>query len=98
MSFNILQRMVMEAVNTILGGGLRVGVVLQGKKIRDDNKTLLQTGISHDNKMDSLGFTLEASPSPAPIRSYPEDCQGQLLCNNPQPLARYSSISNFNSV
>lgn len=84
-----LKRMVMEAVNTVLGGGLRVGVLLQGKKIRDDNKTLLQTGISHDNKMDTLGFTLEPSPAPAPIRSYPEDCPGPLLCDNPQPLARY---------
>lgn len=55
--------MVMAAVNTVLGGGLHVGVVLEGKKIRDDNKTLLQTGISHDNKMDTLGFTIEASPA-----------------------------------
>lgn len=84
-----LKRMVMEAVNTVLGGGLRVGVLLQGKKIRDDNKTLVQTGISHDNKMDTLGFTLEPSPAPAPIRSYPEDSPGQLLCDNPQPLSGY---------
>ncbi|KAH6766148.1 TRF-like 2 [Perilla frutescens var. hirtella] len=84
-----LKRMVMEAVNTVLGGGLRVGVLVQGKKIRDDNKTLLQTGISHDSKMDTLGFTLEPSPAPSPITSYPEDCPGQLLCDNPQPLARY---------
>lgn len=82
----------MEAVNTVLGGGLRVGVLLQGKKIRDDNKTLVQTGISHDNKMDTLGFTLEPSPAPAPIRSYPEDSPGQLLCDNPQPLSGYSLI------
>ncbi|KAI3450375.1 hypothetical protein Pfo_007040 [Paulownia fortunei] len=84
-----LKRTVMEAVNAVLGGGLRVGVLLQGKKIRDDNKTLLQTGISHDNKMDTLGFTLEPSPAPAPIRLYPEDRPGQLLCDSPQPLARY---------
>ncbi|XP_041991588.1 telomere repeat-binding protein 1-like [Salvia splendens] len=84
-----LKCMVMEAVNAVLGSGLRVGVVLQGKKIRDDSKTLLQTGICHDNKMDTLGFTLEANPAPASIRSYPEDGQGQLPCDNPQPLARY---------
>ncbi|KAL2239560.1 telomere repeat-binding protein 2 [Sesamum indicum] len=84
-----LKRTVLEAVNAVLGGGLRVGVLLQGKKIRDDNKTLLQTGISQDNKMDTLGFTLEPSPTPAPIRLYPEDRRGQLLCDSPQPLARY---------
>ncbi|GFP82318.1 telomere repeat-binding protein 5 [Phtheirospermum japonicum] len=85
-----LKRTVMEAVNSVLGGGLRVGVLLQGKKIRDDNKTLAQTGISHDNKMDTLGFTLEPSTSaPAPIRLYPEDRPGQMLCQSPQPLARY---------
>ncbi|KAL0390226.1 UNVERIFIED_CONTAM: Telomere repeat-binding protein 5 [Sesamum calycinum] len=84
-----LKRTVLEAVNAVLGGGLRVGVLLQGKKIRDDNKTLLQTGISQENKMDTLGFTLEPSPTPAPIRLYPEDRRGQLLCDSPQPLARY---------
>ncbi|KAK6163183.1 hypothetical protein DH2020_000047 [Rehmannia glutinosa] len=56
--FNIAQQTVMDAVNSVLGGGLCVGVLVQGKKIRDDNKTLLQTGILHDNKMDTLGFTL----------------------------------------
>lgn len=82
----------MEAVNAVLGSGLRVGVLLQGKKIRDDNKTLLQTGISHDNKTDTLGFSLEPSPTPAAIRLYPEDRPGQLLCETPQPLPRYFSI------
>ncbi|PIN25313.1 hypothetical protein CDL12_01942 [Handroanthus impetiginosus] len=85
-----LKRTVMEAVNAVLGGGLRVGILLQGKKIRDDNKTLLQSGISQNNKMDSLGFTLEPCPSTAPIRLYPEDRPGQqLLYDSPQPLARY---------
>ncbi|KAL3850660.1 hypothetical protein ACJIZ3_012542 [Penstemon smallii] len=80
-----LKRKVMEAVNEVLGGGLRVGVILQGKKIRDDNRTLLQTGISHDNKMDNtLGFTLEPSPVQGPIPSCPG---GQLLHETPQPLA-----------
>lgn len=47
----------MEAVTSLLSGDLHVGVTLQGKKIRDDDKTLLQTGIH--NKLDALGFTLE---------------------------------------
>lgn len=50
----------MEAVTSILGGGLNVGVILQGKKVRDDNKTLIQTGIyQDDDHLDALGFTLE---------------------------------------
>lgn len=88
----------MEAVNSVLGGGLRVGVLLQGKKIKDDSKTLLQTGISHDNKMDALGFSLEPSSAPASIRSYPEDRPSQLLHDSPQPLARYSFISVLSTV
>ncbi|CAJ2660882.1 telomere repeat-binding protein 2-like isoform X4 [Trifolium pratense] len=54
---------VMEAVTTLLRGGLRVGMILNGKKLRDDSKTLLQTGISHDNALDALGFTLEPNSS-----------------------------------
>ncbi|CAK8536079.1 unnamed protein product [Lathyrus sativus] len=58
-----LKKAVMEAVTTLLRGGLRVGMILHGKKLKDDSKTLLQTGISHDNELDALGFTLEPSAS-----------------------------------
>lgn len=58
-----LQRAVMEAVTALLGGGLRIGMILHGKKLRDDNKTLLQTGISRDNQLDALGFSLEPNSS-----------------------------------
>ncbi|XP_058762120.1 telomere repeat-binding protein 2-like [Vicia villosa] len=58
-----LKKAVMEAVTTLLRGGLRVGMILHGKKLRDDSKTLLQTGISHDNELDALGFTLEPNAS-----------------------------------
>ncbi|KAK4372743.1 hypothetical protein RND71_008127 [Anisodus tanguticus] len=66
-----LKRTVMEAVTAILESGLRVGVVLQGKKIRDDNRTLEQAGISQNGNLDNLGFTLEprftqVSPSSSP--------------------------------
>ncbi|KZV28804.1 telomere repeat-binding protein 5 [Dorcoceras hygrometricum] len=85
-----LKKTVLEAVNAILGGGLRVGVLLQGKKIRDDTQTLLQTGISHDNKMDALGFTLEPNPHIAPSSQLcPDDHSCQLLHNNPRPVTRY---------
>ncbi|XAR60605.1 hypothetical protein NMG60_11034044 [Bertholletia excelsa] len=85
-----LKRTVLEAVTTILGGGLRVGVLLQGKKIRDDNKTLLQTGISHDNKLDALGFSLEPNPSQAPAHLCDDNSPLLLTYNTPpQPLKRY---------
>ncbi|KAF7142033.1 hypothetical protein RHSIM_Rhsim06G0146200 [Rhododendron simsii] len=83
-----LKRTVMEAVTKILGGGLRVGVLLQGKKLRDDNKTLLQTGISDDNKLDALGFSLEPSGSLAPPPLHHEDSPSPLTCDSPQPLTR----------
>ena len=76
----------MDAVTAILSGGLRVGVLLQGKKIRDDNKTLLQTGISHDKTLDALGFTLE--PSQAPPPPCLQDHSFLLPCETPQPLKR----------
>ncbi|GJU45716.1 hypothetical protein Tco_1202982 [Tanacetum coccineum] len=50
-----------DFVTAILSGELQVGVMLQGKRIRDDNKTLLQTGICHDNVLDALDFTLESN-------------------------------------
>ncbi|XP_058199530.1 telomere repeat-binding protein 5-like [Rhododendron vialii] len=84
-----LKRSVLEAVNAIMGGGLRVGVLLQGKKIRDDNKTLLQTGLAHDNKLDALGFSLEPTVSQAPPPLCNEDHPLLLSCNAPQPLTRY---------
>ncbi|KAF9626260.1 hypothetical protein IFM89_031652, partial [Coptis chinensis] len=50
-------------------GRSRVDVLLQGKKIRDNNKTLPQTGISHSNNLDGLGFSLEPNVvnSPPPL-------------------------------
>ncbi|KAI7756819.1 hypothetical protein M8C21_007500 [Ambrosia artemisiifolia] len=76
-----LKRTVMEAVTAIFSGELHVGVMLQGKRIRDDDKTLSQTGICHDNKLDALGFTLE--PNELQVSSF--------LCHENQPLTRYSS-------
>ncbi|KAL9230139.1 hypothetical protein vseg_005527 [Gypsophila vaccaria] len=60
-----LKRTVLEAVTSILGGGLRVGVILHGKKIRDDNRTLLQAGISQNDDMD-VGFMLEPNSPTQP--------------------------------
>ncbi|XP_019084776.1 PREDICTED: telomere repeat-binding protein 2 isoform X2 [Camelina sativa] len=83
-----LKRMVMEAVTTILGDGLRVGLMVQGKKVRDDSKTLLQTGISEENThLDSLGFSLEPSlgtTSQPLLSSYLSEnaCDDLMLCRD----------------
>ncbi|KAK2996052.1 hypothetical protein RJ640_022169 [Escallonia rubra] len=84
-----LKRRVMDAVTAILSGGLHVGVLLQGKKIRDDTKTLQQTGIFHDNKLDALGFMLEPNRTESPPPQHPEGRSLLLPCETPQPLARY---------
>ncbi|KAM7262647.1 hypothetical protein ACFE04_000330 [Oxalis oulophora] len=66
-----LKRSVMEAVTAALGDRLHVGVLLQGKKVRDDSKTLLQTGISRNDKQHcSLGFMLE----PRNAQDFPSQC------------------------
>ncbi|GFS37037.1 TRF-like 9 [Actinidia rufa] len=57
----VCQRTVMEAVTAILQGGLHVGVLLRWKTVKDDNRTLLQTGISHNENLEMLGFTFEPS-------------------------------------
>ncbi|XP_010492162.1 PREDICTED: telomere repeat-binding protein 4-like [Camelina sativa] len=61
----LLKRTVKEAVTALLGGGIRIGVLVQGKKVRDDSSTLSQTGLScRDN---NLGFTLEPGPETLPV-------------------------------
>ncbi|KAH9611413.1 hypothetical protein KSS87_016900 [Heliosperma pusillum] len=87
-----LKRTVLEAVTSILGGGLRVGVLLQGKKIRDDNRTLLQAGISQNDDMDTVGFMLEPnSPKPPSPPISPKEPSASLLCDSP----KFSQRSEF---
>jgi hypothetical protein len=84
-----MQKTVLEAVNAILGGGLRVGVLHHGKKVRDDNKTLMQAGISHDEVLDNLGFSLEPNCAPHPSQlSPPEDNEFMETVDTTEPLAR----------
>lgn len=78
----------MEAVTAILRGGLHVGVLLQGKKIRDDNRTLLQSGISSKDNLDSLGFTLEPNIVEAPPSVCSSDALPSLSCDTPEFLTR----------
>ncbi|CAM0885553.1 unnamed protein product [Alopecurus aequalis] len=54
-----LKRTVMDVVTSIIEGGLRVGVLLEGKNIQDDNKTLRQARIGHGENLDGVDFTLE---------------------------------------
>ncbi|KAG1339236.1 putative Telomere-binding protein 1 [Cocos nucifera] len=84
-----LKRTVLEAVTAFLGGGLRVGVLLQGKKVRDDGKTLRQAGIARAEKPDNLGFTLEPNPrqAAAPL-TRPDDPHLLHPDDAPEPLAR----------
>ncbi|KAL3521112.1 hypothetical protein ACH5RR_019261 [Cinchona calisaya] len=79
-----LKKTVMETVTAILGGGLRIGVVLQGKKVRDDNRTLQQAGICHGGNIDTLGFMLE--PSITQVTESPKDSTQLLQCDTDQKL------------
>ncbi|CAI9782254.1 unnamed protein product [Fraxinus pennsylvanica] len=76
-----LKRMVMEVVTAILGSGLQVGVVLQGKKVRDDNRTLQHAGISQSSNLDSLGFALEPSFAHVCGQRTPNDLPLVLQCD-----------------
>ncbi|KAL2317224.1 hypothetical protein Fmac_031100 [Flemingia macrophylla] len=77
-----LKKTVTEAVMTILGGGVHVGVLVQGKKIKDDNKTLLQTGVSCKENLDKIGFMLEPiSFQASPTVSVGDPSQ----CKTPKP-------------
>ncbi|XP_010558799.1 PREDICTED: telomere repeat-binding protein 3-like [Tarenaya hassleriana] len=68
-----LKRTVLEAVTALLGGGIRVGALVQGKKVRDDSKTLSQTGISCQENVGNLGFTLEPGPAKGSAHFCSED-------------------------
>ncbi|XP_024991492.1 telomere repeat-binding protein 4-like isoform X3 [Cynara cardunculus var. scolymus] len=85
-----LKRTVMEAVKAILQSKLHVGVLLEGKKVRDDNITLQQTGISQNCNLETLGFTLEPSvPEASPSLVQKET--PLLLPGTHQPLSRSPS-------
>ncbi|KAB2604920.1 telomere repeat-binding protein 5-like [Pyrus ussuriensis x Pyrus communis] len=84
-----LKRTVMEAVTSILGDGLHIGILVQGKKVRDDNKTLLQTGISQDDKRHNLGFILEPKRAKLTYPPFSED--PSLVSGRSQELTRHST-------
>jgi hypothetical protein len=86
-----IQRAVMDAAMSLLGGGLRVRVLMQGKKVPDEGATLLQMGISHTARPESLDFMLEPSPLPSSPSTIPEDPLLVLSHAANQPSLRYAS-------
>eukprot|EP00249_Psilotum_nudum_P019870 c27454_g2_i2 orf=668-2758(-) len=86
-----LKRAVMDAAMNLLGGGLCVRVLLQGKKVPDENASLGQVGISRSGKLDSLGFMLE--PNPMSSTSTSEDPVLVLSHVASQPTSRYPIFS-----
>nr|CAB3501266.1 unnamed protein product [Digitaria exilis] len=84
-----LKKTVLEAVTAILGGGLRVGVLHHGKKVRDDSKTLMQAGIGQDDMLDNLGFSLEpnCTHNPSQVQAH-EDISFLETFDTTEPLAR----------
>lgn len=78
----------LEAVSAVLGSGLRVGVLLHGMKVRDDNRTLLQTGITSNENLDTLGFSLEPTPVQVSPPLCTEDPAALLPCDTSQLILR----------
>jgi hypothetical protein len=84
-----MQKTVLEAVNAILGSGLRIGVLHHGKKVRDDSKTLVQAGIGQGDMLDNLGFSLEPNcmHDSSQVQD-PEDTSFMETIDITEPLAR----------
>jgi hypothetical protein len=53
----------METLAAVLEGELTVGVMLEGKKVRENSSTLREAGIFCDSPLlNTVGFTLEPEP------------------------------------
>lgn len=76
----------MKKLADILGGELDVGVLLQGKKVRDENQTLQQTGIIFDS--DTLGFMLEPNHPEGSSSPVQKELPLLLPSDSHQPLIR----------
>lgn len=83
----------MEAVTAILGSGIRVGVILQGKKVRDDNRSLQQAGISQSSNLDSLGFSLEPCFTHASPSTTTKKLPSVMPCEVDQKFPRYDDFN-----
>ncbi|KAG0556689.1 hypothetical protein KC19_11G072000, partial [Ceratodon purpureus] len=79
----------MDAAMNLLGGGLRVQVLMQGKKVPNEAATVSQIGISRTGKLKSLGFMLEPSPVLTSASTTAEDPWLVLSRAANQPAPRY---------
>ncbi|KAG0594778.1 hypothetical protein M758_UG108700 [Ceratodon purpureus] len=79
----------MDAAMNLLGGGLQVRVLMQGKKVNDEAATLSQIGISCTPKPESLGFMLESSPVITSASATAENPWLVLSRDANQPAPRY---------
>ncbi|KAI5078766.1 hypothetical protein GOP47_0006437 [Adiantum capillus-veneris] len=91
-----LKKAVMDAAMSLLGGGLCVRVLLQGKKVTDETESLLEAGISDGGKLDSLGFMLE--PNPFPASAGVDDTFLVLSHNANQTSSRYPVVSKGSEI
>ncbi|XP_010232874.1 telomere-binding protein 1 isoform X2 [Brachypodium distachyon] len=94
-----LKRTVMDVVTSIIEGGLRVGVLLEGKNIQDDSKTLRQARICHGQNLDNIDFTLEceAGQNSSPGVMIPEE-MNILGADAAEPLARIKCEEPFSET
>ncbi|KAE9598788.1 hypothetical protein Lal_00022370 [Lupinus albus] len=82
-----LKRRIMEEVMAILEDNVHVGVLFQEEKVKDDNRTLMQTGISCKENLDTLTFVLEPSSlltSPAACVSDPSQFETSQPARTPK--------------
>ncbi|MCO5597290.1 hypothetical protein L7F22_051367 [Adiantum nelumboides] len=91
-----LKKAVMDAAMNLLGGGLCVRVLLQGKKVTDETESLLQAGISGGGMSDSLGFMLE--PNSFPASAGVDDAFLVLSHNDNQTSSRYPVLSKGSEI
>lgn len=66
-----LKRTVLDALTALLCDDFCVGVQVQGKKLRDDSKTLVEAGICHGGMLQNLSFTLDPKRNRVATPSFP---------------------------
>lgn len=80
----------MEALAAVLEGELTVGLMLEGKKVRENSSTLREAGIFCDSPLlDTVGFTLEPEPVHSPLAAPQISSDGVDKRDVMDPTARY---------
>lgn len=78
----------MKAVTAIVQGGMHIGVLLRGKEVRDDHKSLREAGISHVDKLDNLDCTWEPNQTLIPHTLTTSGDRQSLVEDSVEALAR----------